>query len=135
MLMMESFHRKPDPEDPWRLKADFSFGAPPDWRVDTLVKALDSLAPDQLVYGSDCWWPIKPEEYLQQSLLPHLAAFEAAAERSRQGGGEGSEQRAQLRCNVFGENVLSHWEKATRGVRQKPRRATTPARTSNTWVG
>jgi predicted TIM-barrel fold metal-dependent hydrolase len=132
VLMMESFHRKPDPEDPWQLKADFSFGAPPDWRVDSLLKALNSLPPDQLVYGSDCWWPIKPEEYLRQSLLPHLAAFEAAADQSRQGGGEGSEQRAQLRTNVFRENVLTHWDKATRGAPQELRRAAIAPQTSNT---
>jgi predicted TIM-barrel fold metal-dependent hydrolase len=135
VLMMESFHRKPDPDDPWQLKADFSFGAPPDWRVETLVKALDSVAPDQLVYGSDCWWPITPEEYLQQSLLPHLATFEAAADQSRQGGDEGSDQRARLRAGVFSNNVMTHWEKATRGVPQEPRRSAERAQTSNTWVG
>jgi uncharacterized protein len=135
VLMMESFHRKPDPDDPWQLKADFSFGAPPDWRVDTLVKALDSLAPAQLVYGSDCWWPLKPEQYMQDSLLPHLATFEAAADQSRQGGAQGSDQRAQLRTNVFRENVLAHWDKATRCTVQQPRRASTRPQTSNTWAG
>jgi uncharacterized protein len=135
VLMMESFHRQPDPQDPWQLKADFSFGAPPDWRVDTLVKALDSLSPDQLVYGSDCWWPLKPKEYIEQSLMPHLSAFEASADQSRQGGGEGSEHRARLRCGVFHHNVLAHWDRATHGVPQEPKRAQTPPQTSNTFLG
>lgn len=135
VLMMESFHRQPEPDDPWQLKADFSYGAPPDWRVETLVKALDSLPPEQLVYGSDCWWPLRPGEYLQQSLLPHLAAFEAAADKSRQGGDDGTDQRAQLRTKVFRDNVLSHWDHATRRVPQQPRPADRTPQTSNTWTG
>jgi predicted TIM-barrel fold metal-dependent hydrolase len=134
LLMMESFHREPNPEDPWQLKADFSFGPPPDWRVETLLKALDSLPPDQLVYGSDAWWPLKPEQYAKKSLLPHLATFEAAADLSRQGGGDDPERRAHLRQSVFHDNVMAHWKKATRGAAQEPHEASSPPQTRNTWL-
>ena len=135
LLMMESYHREPNPDDPWQLKADFSFGPPPDWRVESLLKALDSLAPDQLIYGSDAWWPQTPEQYAKHSLVPHLTAFEAAADLSRQGGGDDPERRARLRTGVFHGNVMSHWAKATRGVPQNLKPADSAPQTSNTWRG
>lgn len=126
-LMMESSHQQGNGDDPWQLKTDFSFGAPPDWQVDCLKRALDALQPDEVIYGSDIFWPIEPQNYFQQYLLPHLSAFESAANLSRNGEAQGSPERQNLRHNVFYENVMSHWRRATKGLPQHPKRfAQTP---------
>ncbi len=136
MLTMECEHQEPgDEADPWQFKADFSFGAPPDWQVSTLTKAMNMLASDQLLYGSDVWWPTSPETYYEQYRLPHLAGFEVAATLSRKLPDQGSEERSRLRNAVFAENVLTHWEKATRGVPQRPRRAATVPQAQDTRHG
>jgi hypothetical protein len=103
--------------------------------VPSLLKALDSLPQDQLVYGTDSWWPLTPEQYSKHSLLPHLSAFEAAADLSRQGGGDDPEGRARLRTSVFHDNVMSHWKKATRDVPQDLKPANGAPQTRNTWLG
>jgi predicted TIM-barrel fold metal-dependent hydrolase len=134
-LAMESEHPEDGSEDPWQLIADFSFGAPPDWQLETVRKALDTVEPQRLVYGSDCFWPQTPEQYLEQYLLPHLATFEAAAAVSRNGSSAGSPQRTALRRQVFHDNALRHWRKATREVQQQPRRAAGPLQAANSRRG
>ena len=122
MLMMEGEHPDEGGDDQFPLVADISFGAPPDWRIETLRKALDMLGPQRLVYGGDCFWPQEPEQYFENYLLPHLAAFESAADLSKNAPEQGPE-RAKARRQVFRDNALRHWERATRGVPQRPRRA------------
>jgi predicted TIM-barrel fold metal-dependent hydrolase len=133
MLLMEGEHRaNSDAADPWQLKTDFAFGAPPDWRVSTLTKAMNLLAHDQFIYGSDMWWPLTPEQYYEQYLLPHLAAFELAASLARNWPASGTAERSAVRDAVFSDNVLTHWDKATRGVAQAPRRAASAPQTADT---
>lgn len=135
VLAMESEHPEPGDGDTSQLKADFSFGAPPDWQVDSLVKTLNEISARQLIYGSDLWWPMTPETYLEQYLLPHLSAFEVAATLSRKTPEQGSDQRPGLRRNVFRDNAWEHWLKATRGVPQRPSRARTAPKTPNARAG
>jgi predicted TIM-barrel fold metal-dependent hydrolase len=131
-LMMEQDHPEQDPEDPWPLKADFSFGAPPDYRLDAVAKALNTIQPQQLLYGSDSWWPQRAEQYLEQYLYPHLTTFEVAATQSRRFPQSGSEERTMGRLDVFHNNALQHWEKAIRGKVQQPKRSRTIPPTHNT---
>jgi predicted TIM-barrel fold metal-dependent hydrolase len=132
-MSMESEHPDDASDHPWQLIADFSFGAPPDWQLETVRKALDTIEPQRLVYGSDCWWPLAPEQYLEQYLLPHLTTFEVAATVSRKGASQGSPDRTALRRSVFHDNALRHWRKATRDVLQQPKRAPEPVLATNTW--
>ncbi|MBV9357967.1 MAG: amidohydrolase family protein, partial [Chloroflexi bacterium] len=50
----------------WQLRADLSFGPPDDWQLSTWQKALDSVPPGMLCYGSDVFWPQTPEQYREQ---------------------------------------------------------------------
>jgi hypothetical protein len=45
------------------------------------------------------------------------------------------EERSLVRDAAFAGNVLAHWEKATRGVNQQPRRASSPPQTAGTCHG
>jgi predicted TIM-barrel fold metal-dependent hydrolase len=132
-LAMESEHPEDDSDHPWQMITDFSFGAPPDWQLESVRKALDTIEPQRLVYGSDCFWPQTPEQYLEQYFLPHLSTFEAAATVSRKGAAQGSPDRAALRRQVFHDNALRHWQKATKNVVQRPKPAAEALRASNTW--
>jgi predicted TIM-barrel fold metal-dependent hydrolase len=134
-LMMEEQHPEGDEEDPFPFKADFSFGAPPAYQLDAMAKALNTIEPKQLLYGSDCWWPQEPEKYLENYLYPHLTTFEVAATQSRRFPQAGDEERTRKRFDVFHNNAIEHWEKAIRGKPQQPKRSTTSPSTSNTRMG
>lgn len=127
-LAMETFHAGAAGKDRWQLKADLSFGCPPDWQMDSVRRALNMLPGDMLMYASDCFWPCDPERYLEQFVYPQLANFEAAATLSRTAPPAGTPQRIKLRHAVFRDNALNHWEAATRGKPQRlKRQAKTPA--------
>src|SRR3984893_12432040 len=76
------------------------------------------LGPKWLVYASDCYWHQTPENYL----LPHLPACELAASIGQSLAAQWAPERSQLRWDVFHDNVLRHWENATRTNPQAPRR-------------
>jgi predicted TIM-barrel fold metal-dependent hydrolase len=134
-LMLEQQHPAEDAQDPWALMADFSFGAPPAYQLDAVAKALNTIQPAQLLYGSDCWWPETAEHYLEKYLYPHLTTFEVAATLSRRLPGQGSAERARVRTAVFHDNAISHWERAIRGKAQQPKRSASTPRTQNTRSG
>jgi len=117
-LAMETFHPGESEDDRWQLKADLSFGCPPDWQVESVGKAVNMLPHDMLMYASDCFWPCDPERYLEQFVYPQLATLEAAATLSRTAPPPGGEARAAFRRAVFHDNAMQHWEAATRGKGQ-----------------
>jgi predicted TIM-barrel fold metal-dependent hydrolase len=131
-LAMETFHPEPG-KDKWQLKADLSFGCPPDWQVESVRKALNNLPLDMLMYASDCFWPCDPVRYLEQFIYPQLANFETAATLSRSAAPSGTKERIKLRQCVFHDNALDHWELATRGVPQNLLRQKSTPKTPNAW--
>lgn len=124
-LAMETFHAGAEGAtgpDRWQLKADLSFGCPPDWQVESVCKAINMLPADMLMYASDCFWPCDPTRYLEEFVYPQLATLEAAATLSRTAPPAGGQERAKFRRGVFHDNALRHWEAATRGRPQELRR-------------
>ena len=121
-LAMETFHAGSGGGDRWQLKADLSFGCPPDWQVESVCRAMNMLPADMLMYASDCFWPCDPTRYLEEFVYPQLATVEAAATLSRSAPPAGGEERARFRRGVFYENARQHWELATRGRPQELRR-------------
>ena len=130
-LAMETFHAQHTPKDHWQLKADLSFGSPPDWQLESLRKAFDMLPRDMLMYGSDVFWPCDSIRYLEQFIYPQLSTFEMAATLSRSTPEPATRERIEFRRAVFYDNALQHWEIATRGVAQQLPRATVTPRTPN----
>ena len=72
------------------------------------------------MYGSDVFWPVTPERYLEEYLQPQLAMFEVAMTQGHQGG-EGSPDRARVRRQIFHDNAWSHWSSAASRAAQRPR--------------
>jgi len=130
-LAMETFHPDQSRGDKWQLKADLSFGCPPDWQVESVRKALNTLPPNMLMYASDCFWPCDPVRYLEQFIYPQLANFESAATLSRSAPPVGTPERVALRHAIFCGNAIQHWETATRNSPQKPLRQKTMPETPN----
>jgi hypothetical protein len=130
---MESNIHGSDPAK-WQMRADLSFGPPDDWQLSSWQRAIDSLPPTMLCYGSDLFWPITPEQYLEQHLYPQRGLFEVALTNGHIAS-EGSPSRKELREQIFYKNVLEHWQSAVREPQQpRPakRRIKTPrARTSH----
>ena len=132
-LAMETFHAGPDPADRWQLKADLSFGCPPDWQVESVRRAMDMLPANMLMYASDCFWPCEPSRYLEEFVFPQLATVESAATLSRTAPAAGTAERIAFRRGIFHDNAWTHWLKATRGKAQDlVRRRSTP-RTPHAW--
>lgn len=121
-LAMETFHPGPASRDRWQLKADLSFGCPPDWQLQSVARALNMLPMEMLMYASDCFWPSTPTRYLEEFIYPQLANLDAAATLSRTAPPAGGEERARFRRRVFYDNALEHWEAAIRGNPQQLRR-------------
>ena len=121
-LAMETFHAGQSAEDKWRLKADLSFGCPPDWQIASVCKAINMLPAAMLMYASDCLWPCDPTRYLEQFVYPQLSTVDAAATLSRTAPPPGGAEREVFLRKVFYDNALAHWDAATRGKPQELRR-------------
>ncbi|MEA3218879.1 MAG: uncharacterized protein QOJ19_5035 [Acidimicrobiia bacterium] len=126
VLLQEQMIHGPDAAK-WQLHADVSFGPQEDWQLDTWYKALTSLPPGVLAYGSDGFWPTDADQYLQRHLLPQLGLFETAATNGHVAP-EGSPERAELRQRIFGLNAWDHWSSVVREP-QRPRAMDTPPST------
>ncbi len=120
VLGQETMFEGDDPKN-WQLKADLSFGMPDDWQLASWQRAIDSLPHTMLIYASDVFWPCTPTRYREQFLQPQLGLFEVAVTTGHLAG-EGSEDRAQLREQIFYENGWQHWQSAV-GEPQQPRAA------------
>lgn len=86
--LIDLLHGVSPPDCQFRL--DLSFGPPPIYRRDALVKALAVLGPDLLQFGSDCFLPCGPDK-LARSLADLGRLFDElgvnAADRGRMLGG------------------------------------------------
>jgi uncharacterized protein len=120
VLNMESNIHDSDPTN-WQFKADLSFGPPDDWQLSSWQRAVDSLPQTMLCYGSDLFWPLEPEQYLEQYLYPQRGLFEVAVTNGHIAS-EGSPSRKELREQIFYKNVFDHWQSALREP-QQPQRA------------
>ncbi len=120
VLGQETMFEGSDPKK-WQLKADLSFGMPDDWQLESWQRAIDSLPHTMLLYASDVFWPCTPKRYREQFLQPQLGLFEVAVTRGHLAG-EGSDERAQLREQIFFDNGWEHWQSAVREP-QQPRAA------------
>jgi predicted TIM-barrel fold metal-dependent hydrolase len=118
---------QPESAARYQLRADVSFGPPDDWQLSTWQRALDSLPPSMLCYGSDAFWPTDAEKYLEQYLRPQLGLFEVAVTNGHLAA-EGSPARARMRKQIFCENAWAHWQGAVRKA-QRPRAASSPVQT------
>jgi len=103
----------------WQIRGDLSFGPPDDWQLESWQKAMDSLPPQMLCYGSDIFWPATAENYQEQYLKPQLGLFEVAATNGHLGE-EGSAKRVKRRDQIFYDNAWAHWQAAVREP-QRPR--------------
>nr|BBH86394.1 hypothetical protein KTC_11450 [Thermosporothrix sp. COM3] len=117
----------------WQMKADLSFGPPDDWQLSSWQRAIDSLSPKMLCYGSDLFWPCSAEEYLEKYLYPQRGLFEVAMTNGHIAQ-EGSSSRKQVREQIFAENVLEHWNAAV-SAPQQPQRAKKSIRTPRARKG
>lgn len=108
-------------EKAWQLCADVSFGPPEDWQLSSWERGLTSVHPERLIFGSDTFWPINSNEYVQSHLLPQLALFETAATNTHLAA-KGSPQRAHMRRQIFADNAWRHWCAAV-SEPQQPRHA------------
>jgi predicted TIM-barrel fold metal-dependent hydrolase len=132
VLSQEQTTHGPDPAN-WQLRTDVSFGPPADWQLNTWTKALTAVLPSRLIYGSDGFWPMDPDHYLQSYLLPQLGLFETAATVEHVAE-EGSEERKQLRQGIFHDNGWEHWCNTVKEP-QAPRKAARPIRTPGASAG
>jgi hypothetical protein len=121
-----------DPED-WDLKVDVSFGPPADYQLEVWQRCIDTLPPAMLLYGTDTFWPMQPEEYRESYLQPQLGLFETATTLGHIVG-EGSPAREEYRDMIFFENAYRHWQAAIKEP-QKPRPAPEPIETPNAHRG
>jgi len=125
MLMMQTEH---SPNDDPPLLVDMSYGCPPDWQLESMRKAVNNLPHEYLLYASDLFWPVDAFTYAEQYFMPHLTIVEAAMTMSRTSPQPGSRERVDIRRAIFYDNALRHWERATRGVPQQPKRSLTTPR-------
>ena len=121
-----------DPEN-WDLRADLSFGSPSDWQLEVWQHCIDTLPPQMLMYGTDTFWPCKPEWYREQYLQPQLGLFETATTLGHIVS-EGSPAREEYRNMIFYENAYSHWQSAVHES-QNPRPAPEPIEAPNAHRG
>jgi len=119
-LLMETNILGQEPEN-WDLIADISFGSPDDWQLDAVQKAIDTLSPEMLAYGSDIFWPVSAEEYREKYLQPQLGLFETAVTLGHVAS-EGSGKRADMRRKIFHDNVWRHYQAIVRDP-QRPCRS------------
>ena len=127
VLTQETMTHGQDPAG-WQLRTDVSFGPPDDWQLPTWEHAMTSATPARMLYGSDCFWPMDADKYLQSYLLPQLGLFETAATNTRIAG-EGSSERVEFRQSIFFDNAWDHWNAAVQ-EEQKPRRSSSTIRTT-----
>jgi predicted TIM-barrel fold metal-dependent hydrolase len=119
VLNMESNIHGSDPSQ-WQMRTDLSFGPPDDWQLRSWQMAIDSLPHDMLCYGSDLFWPLSSEEYLEKYLHPQRGLFEVAVTNGHIAS-EGSPSRKELREQIFYKNVLKHWQSAVHEPQQPKR--------------
>ena len=93
----------------------------PIWQLESWQRAIDSLPHTMLMYASDVFWPCTPTRHREQFRQPQLELFEVAVTRGHLAG-EGSDERAQLRAQIFFNNGWDHWQSAVRAP-QQPRAA------------
>lgn len=117
----------------WQMRADVSFGPPDDWQLNSWEKAMGSVPAQRLLYGSDGFWPMDTDQYLESYLLPQLGLFEIASTNTHIAE-EGSPERRHLRQLIFAENARTHWSAAVREP-QKPRRADRTLSTPSAMAG
>ena len=120
VLDMETNIHGSDPKN-WQMRADLSFGPPDDWQLRSWQEAIDSLPHEMLCYGSDLFWPVTPEQYLEQYLYPQRGLFEVAVTNGHIAQ-EGSSSRKELREQIFCKNAFEHWQGAVHEP-QQPRPA------------
>ncbi|MFN2581732.1 MAG: amidohydrolase family protein, partial [Candidatus Dormibacteria bacterium] len=124
VLLMQTEHAS---EHEMPLRADLSFGCPPDWQLDSVRKAISTLPHRYLMYASDLFWPVDAFQYVENYFMPQLSMIDAAATMSRTAPDQGTRERADMRKAIFYDNAIEHWTQATRGVPQQPKRSlTTP---------
>jgi uncharacterized protein len=118
-------------QDPasWDLRCDLSFGPPTDWQLEVWQHCIDTLPPQMLMYGTDTFWPCKPEWYREQYLQPQLGLFETATTLGHIVS-EGSPAREDYRNMIFYQNAYSHWQNAIKEP-QNPRPALEPIEAPN----
>jgi uncharacterized protein len=121
-----------DPKD-WDLKVDLSFGSPNDWQLEVWQRCIDTLPPAMLMYGTDTFWPVSPEEYRESYLQPQLGLFETATTLGHIVQ-EGSPAREEYRNMIFSQNAYRHWQNAIKEP-QRPRPAPKPIETPNAHRG
>lgn len=121
-----------DPEG-WDLKVDLSFGAAADWQLEVWQRCVDTLPPQMLMYGTDAFWPMQPEEYRESYLQPQLGLFETATTLGHIVG-VGSPAREEYRNMVFFENAYRHWQAAIKEP-PSPRPAPEPIEAPNAHRG
>ena len=121
-----------DPEN-WDLRVDLSFGSPTDWQLEVWQHCIDTLPPAMLMYGTDTFWPVSPEEYREQYLQPQLGLFETATTLGHIVS-EGSPAREEYRNMIFFQNAYSHWQNAIHEP-QDPRPAPEPIKVPNAHRG
>jgi predicted TIM-barrel fold metal-dependent hydrolase len=132
MLAQEDMTHGADPSD-WQLRVDVSFGPPDDWQLSTWSKALTTVSPKRLIYGSDVFWPVDQDKYVESYLLPQLALFETASTNEHVAE-EGSPERKELRESIFYDNGWEHWTTTIR-EEQAPRRAPRKVQTPGASAG
>jgi len=132
VLAMETELHGQDPAN-WQLRADLSFGPPDDWQLTTWQKAIDSVPPGMLCYGSDVFWPKSPREYREQYLQPQFGLFEVAATNSHIIP-EGDPKRAEVRQKIFYDNAWAHFQAAVH-VPQRPVASERPIATPHANLG
>ena len=62
----------------WDLKVDVSFGPAADYQLEVWQRCINTLPAAMLMYGTDPFWPMGPEEYREQYPQPQLGLFETA---------------------------------------------------------
>ncbi|MFL5625887.1 MAG: amidohydrolase family protein [Ktedonobacteraceae bacterium] len=106
----------------WQFRADLSFGPPDDWQLSSWQRAIDSLPPTMLIYGSDQFWPVEPEEYQEKNLYPQRGLFEVAITNGHIVSEDNAKTRKQMREQIFFQNALDHWNSAVHEP-QRPKAA------------
>ena len=109
-----------DPKD-WDLKVDVSFGPAADYQLEVWQRSIDTLPPAMILYGTDTFWPVSPEEYRESYLQPQLGLFETATTLGHIVS-ESSPAREEYRNMIFYRNAYEHWQSAIKEP-QNPRPA------------
>ena len=122
-------------QDPsaWDLKVDISFGPAAGYQPEVWRRCIDTLPPAMLMYGTDTFWPMGPEEYREQYLQPQPGLFETATTLGHIVQ-EGSPAREEYRNMMFFQNAYEHRQNAIKEP-QKPCPSPEPIETPNAHRG